>query len=106
MATHAEQHQTHPGPGEYVKIAAVLALITLIEVVVYYLPSLAGALTTILIVLSAFKFSMVVLWFMHLKFDSVLFSYLFVGGLLIAGAVLIALLFLFGASHTIVPSPA
>ncbi|MSQ26553.1 MAG: cytochrome C oxidase subunit IV [Dehalococcoidia bacterium] len=106
MAVPAEHHRAHPGPGEYIKIAVILAVITLVEVAVYYVPSLSGALTPILMVLSTIKFSMVVLWFMHLKFDSVLFSYLFVGGLGIAGAVLIALLFLFGASHTIVPGAA
>jgi hypothetical protein len=30
------------------------------------------------------KFSLVVLWFMHLKFDSRLFSQFFAGGLLLA----------------------
>ena len=35
------------------------------------------------------------MYFMHLKFDSRLFSSFFVGGLLLAGAVLIALLALF-----------
>lgn len=106
MAIPAERHRAHPGPGEYVKIAAILAAITLVEVAVYYIPSLTGALTPILIVLSAVKFAMVVLWFMHLKFDSMLFSYLFVGGLGIAGLVLIALIFLFAASHTVVPGAA
>jgi len=46
-------------------------------------------------VLSAFKFALVVLFYMHLKFDSRLFAFLFSGPLLLALAVMIGLLFLF-----------
>jgi len=43
----------------------------------------------LLIALSILKFSLVVLWFMHLKFDNRLFSQLFVGGLLLALSVFV-----------------
>jgi cytochrome c oxidase subunit 4 len=79
-----EHAHGHPSELEYVKIAAVLAAITLAEVLVYYVRSLGGWLPLILIVLSAVKFSMVVLWFMHLRFDSRLFRRLFVTGILLA----------------------
>lgn len=96
MSEHHGQHAAHPGPAEYVKIAVILAVITTVEVAIYYVPSMAGALVPMLLALSALKFALVVLWFMHLKFDSRLFSYLFFGGLVIAAAVLIALIALFG----------
>jgi cytochrome c oxidase subunit 4 len=74
----------HPSELEYIKIAAVLALITGAEVAVYYAKSLGSLLAIILVVLSVAKFSLVVLWFMHLRFDSRLFRRLFVTGLVLA----------------------
>lgn len=87
----------HPSPAEYVKIATVLAVITVFEVTAYYIEVLRGILVPMLLVLSAMKFSLVALWYMHLKFDSRLFSALFMGGLALAGVVLVALMFLFRA---------
>ena len=96
MESPANIHQqSHPQPLEYVKIAVVLAAITVGEVGVYYVESLRSTLVPILIPLSGLKFSLVVLYFMHLKFDNRLFSILFVGGLALAGTVLLALLLLF-----------
>src|SRR3972149_11843485 len=74
----------HPGPLEYTQIGVVLGVITLIEVGIYYIDMAHGLLVFFLIVLSVVKFSMVVLWFMHLKFDNRLFSSMFVMGLLLA----------------------
>ena len=74
----------HPSELEYIKVAIVLALITGAEVAVYYVKSLGSLLVYILVVLSLAKFSMVVLWFMHLRFDSRLFRRLFVTGILLA----------------------
>ncbi len=85
----------HPGAVEYVKVAVVLAAITAAEVAAYYVEAARPVLVPVLLVLSATKFAAVVLWFMHLKFDSRLFSSLFVGGLMLAATILIALLALF-----------
>jgi cytochrome c oxidase subunit IV len=85
----------HPGAREYVTVAVVLAIITSIEVAVYYIEAVRPVLAPMLLVLSAIKFAAVVLFFMHLKFDNRLFSSLFVGGLILAGALMIALLALF-----------
>ncbi len=74
----------HPSELEYIKVALVLALITAAEVAVYYVKSLEGLLVPILVVFSTIKFSLVVLWFMHLRFDSRLFRRLFVTGILLA----------------------
>lgn len=87
----------HPGPKEYIRIGLILALITAIEVGVYYVPSLRPLIVPILLVLSLIKFSLVVLWFMHLKFDSRLFRRLLVGGIVLAigvySVVLVTLVF-------------
>jgi cytochrome c oxidase subunit IV len=93
--SHTPTEHSHPGPLRYVQIAVILCVITGIEVAVYYVPALTGALIPILLALSAVKFSIVVMWYMHLRFDAPIFSAIFVGGLLLAGSVLIALIFLF-----------
>ena len=87
MQTHQEQTdhaQTHPSVKQYVTIAVVLAVLTAIEVGIYYIKALEGILVPALLVLAVVKFALVVLWFMHLKFESRLFMRLFVTGLVLA----------------------
>jgi cytochrome c oxidase subunit IV len=79
--------RAHFGPPEYVVVAAVLAVITLIEVALFYVDLDRGIMITTLIVLSAAKFVAVVMFFMHLFFDSKLFSSLFAVGFALAAAV-------------------
>jgi len=67
----------------------------MVEVLVYYQESLHSVIVPILLVLSAVKFSLVAMFFMHLKFDNRLFSTIFTGPLVLAFAVLIALLTIF-----------
>ncbi|MFN2503850.1 MAG: cytochrome C oxidase subunit IV family protein [Acidimicrobiales bacterium] len=74
----------HPSEWQYIKVALVLAAITLAEVAVYYVESLEGLLVPILIAMSVVKFGLVVLWFMHLRFDSRLFRRLFLTGIFLA----------------------
>jgi len=81
---HAEKH---PGPLEYIQIGAVLAIITGIEVAIYYMGLSQTLLVIALLVFSAAKFTLVVLWFMHLKFDHPLFSTMFVMGFLLAATI-------------------
>ena len=84
--------RAHPGPLEYIKIGSILAVITAIEVGIYYIEAIEDVLVPILIVLSALKFSLVVLWFMHLRFDNQLFSWLLVGGLVLISMLLAVVL--------------
>ena len=88
---HEEAHEPggheHPGALEYIQIGLVLAVITAVEVGIYYIDMSHDLLVVLLIVLSAIKFSMVVLWFMHLKFNNNLFSRLFAGGLALTFAI-------------------
>jgi cytochrome c oxidase subunit 4 len=80
---HAAEH-VHPGPIEYIKVAVFLAVVTGIEVGVYYMKGLKGILAPLLILMSALKFAMVGLYFMHLKFDTHLFRRLFILGIILA----------------------
>lgn len=91
------QATTHPGTGTYLAVAAVLFIITIVEVGVFYVPAFKPVLVPALLTLSAAKFSLVVMFYMHLKFDHRLFRVVFTLPLLLAIAVAIALMFLFGA---------
>jgi cytochrome c oxidase subunit 4 len=80
---HSPEH-AHPGPIEYIKVALFLAVVTGIEVAVYYMKGLKGILAPLLILMSALKFALVGLYFMHLKFDTHLFRRLFILGIILA----------------------
>ena len=82
----------HPDAAEYIKVGGFLAAVTALEVALYYMNMANGVLLGLLLALSALKFVIVVLWFMHLKFDNKLFSVMFTGGLvLVAGLFTIVL---------------
>ncbi|MGH2683515.1 MAG: cytochrome C oxidase subunit IV family protein [Actinomycetota bacterium] len=85
-----ERPVPHPSPRDYVRIGVALALVTLLEVALYYVPGLPDAvLIGSLIILMVVKFALVGLWFMHLKFDSRLYMRLFVAGLVLALSVFV-----------------
>ena len=75
---------SHATVGFYWMVGAILAVITGIEVAIFYIPALGGALVPMLLLLSAGKFTLVVMFFMHLKFDSKWFTNLFLAGLSLA----------------------
>src|SRR3954451_24705173 len=90
-----EVHE-HPTWREYKWVALILTVITVIEVWVYYTPFAKTALfVPVLLLMSVVKFAIVVMFYMHLKYDHKLFRALFTGPLLIAASTLMALLFLF-----------
>ena len=91
-----EEEHGHATVRTYILIAVVLAIITIAEVAILYLPAIpAGAVITGFLVLSAAKFAMVVSFYMHLKYDSRFFTGLFGFFLLIAMSVAIAFIALF-----------
>jgi cytochrome c oxidase subunit 4 len=100
---HGEAHlpaedQAHPGPRQYVIVAVVLAVVTGLEVALFYVEFLSStAVVTGLLLLMTIKFALVVLWFMHLRFDPPVFKRLFVTGLVLALSVFLIVLLTFGA---------
>ena len=90
-------HGEHPTPATYIKIAFLLAALTGIEVGVFYIDALEPAFLPIFLILSIAKFALVILFYMHLKFDHRLFSTVFIGGLMLALVITVALLALFQA---------
>jgi cytochrome c oxidase subunit 4 len=81
---HVEPHTGEHKPNSfYIKVAVALAIITGVEVGLYYL-DLGKLYLPILLVLMVIKFTTVVSLFMHLRFDNKIFSYLFYTGLFLA----------------------
>lgn len=86
MAAHpGEAH--HPTPLQYVKIAILLAVLTIVEVALFYINEAAdmgGWDAPLLIILAFFKFVIVVGWYMHLRFESSMLSKFFTSGFVLA----------------------
>ena len=95
---HSAAGHAHPTWGTYLKVAVVLTLITAVEVWIYYVPAIVAsrAFVPMLLTMSLAKFVIVVLFYMHLKYDHRLFRVLFTGPLIIAVVTIISLMFLFG----------
>jgi cytochrome c oxidase subunit 4 len=92
---HPVEHP-HPTAGTYIRVAVILTVLTVIEIGVFYVPAFHPVLAPVLLSLSAVKFAIVVMFYMHLKMDSRFFTLLFGGPLLLAGVVMLGLMFLFG----------
>ena len=95
-----EGHDAHDGPvhpsdKQYVMIGLILGVLTLIEVGLYYF-ELAAFNNVALSVLAIGKFILVVMYFMHLKFDPSVLRRLFVTGIILAIAVYMAYLLTLG----------
>jgi cytochrome c oxidase subunit 4 len=77
-----EQHDKHhiPSDRHFIVIALWLALLTALETSTYWVD--LGAFTTpLLLIMMSIKFFMIILVFMHLKYDSPVLRALFYAGL-------------------------
>ena len=86
---------SHAPPGFYWLIGGILTVITAVEVAIFYIPALDPVLVPVLLILSAAKFVLVVMFFMHLKFDSKIYTGLFLAGMVLAAFMMVALVVLF-----------
>lgn len=66
------KHHAHPN---YLLVFLSLAVLTAVEVGIVYVPNIPH--TAILLALAALKAMLVLLYFMHLRFDSKWFSFIF-----------------------------
>ncbi|MBI2708227.1 MAG: cytochrome C oxidase subunit IV family protein [Actinobacteria bacterium] len=93
-----EEHQVHDlagahvSDGKYVQIAIFLAVATGLEVYLSYSGLEGAALVAPLLVIMAYKFITVALYFMHLKFDPKILTRVFYFGLILAVSVYAAAL--------------
>ncbi|HET6790893.1 MAG TPA: cytochrome C oxidase subunit IV family protein [Actinomycetota bacterium] len=91
-AEHAGTHGGHPSPKEYVRIGVILGVLTALEIGASYAGVGTGILIPTLFILAVVKFALVVMWFMHLRFDDRRYARFFVMGL--AGASVLYLIVL------------
>ena len=92
----AHSGEPHASNRFYIAIAVILAALTALEVMVFYVEALAPVLFWLLMIMMAAKFALVVMFFMHLKYDGPLLTGVFVWGLFIATAIILALMAIFG----------
>jgi cytochrome c oxidase subunit 4 len=71
----------HPSPKEYIRIGVILGVLTALEIAASYAGVTGSILIPTLFFLAVVKFALVVLWFMHLKFDDRRYARFFVMGL-------------------------
>ena len=86
----------HPTPMLYVQVAGALFVLTALEFSTYFI-EFGAATTPLLIILMAIKFVMVVGFFMHLKYDTRLFTRLMGTGL--GGAIVLYLVALLALTN-------
>ena len=98
-----DSHHASPGYLQYIGVAVVLGVLTATEflVVSEFWPAYLATLTVpILLILTLIKAALVALFYMHLKFDSRLYSALLVGVIVILAiplAIVLMLLFQYTA---------
>ena len=85
----------HPSWKFYALIGVILTVITALEVWVFYIEALAGVLAPLLLTMSAAKFVLVAMFYMHLKMDSRIFTGVFVAPMALAIFLIVALIMLF-----------
>lgn len=95
-AAHAADDHHTPSDRYFIKIAIILAVVTALETSTYWWPeSMETVGTVALLIMMTIKFFMIVSVFMHLKFDSKIFSLMFYTGLVLAVGVYLVFLFTF-----------
>jgi len=90
----ATAERAHPTPRQYVVIAGILLVLTAIEVSLYYF-DIGGMTTLALVVLMLLKFTLVVAFYMHLRYESGFLRRLFAAGIAVAGGVYLIVLLAF-----------
>ncbi len=89
----ADNHgQPHVPTRTYVLVGLFLAVMTALEIAVPYTAALKRAMVPILLFLGAVKFVTVAAFFMHLKFDRKVLSWVFGAGVFLATALGLALM--------------
>jgi cytochrome c oxidase subunit 4 len=96
----ADAHEIeHPTPAQYVKIAILLAVLTAIEVSLFYIneaADLGWINTAALLVLAFLKFVIVIGWYMHLRFERASVGRFFSAGFVLAFSLYAIVLISFG----------
>jgi cytochrome c oxidase subunit 4 len=92
---HHGAHGGHPSVKEYIRIGIILAVLTSLEVAAKYANLGSATLIVTLLGLAAVKFVLVVMFFMHLKFDDRRYARFFLMGLSLAITLFVIVLITF-----------
>ena len=87
--------ERHPSTATYLIVAAILTLLTAMEILAYQIRALAPVLIPVLLILMVAKFALIAMFYMHLRFDPPVLTTIFVAFLAFAGVVTVALFLLF-----------
>tara|TARA_B110000438_G_scaffold187323_1_gene179018 strand:+ start:1055 stop:1390 length:336 start_codon:yes stop_codon:yes gene_type:complete len=90
-----EEAHDHPTDNKYIQIAGILALLTALEVGTYLVEMPGEILIPLLMIMMLIKFYYVASWFMHLRFDTRIFTRFFITGLVLASFVYVIALTMF-----------
>jgi len=85
----------------YVRVAVILTAVTALEVGVIYIRFLTPIIVPLLLTMAIAKFVLVVMFFMHLRYDPRSLTGLFVGPLIMATLLALALIALIGTLLTL-----
>lgn len=94
---HGESHEghNHPTVAFYIWIGVALAILTGVEVAIFYIEAFEAFEAPLLITLSTAKLILVVMYFMHLKMDARVLTWLFLAGAVLAVFMVSALVILY-----------
>lgn len=103
----SREAHVHPGASVYVPVAVVLAVLTGLEIAVYYSPVPTAVMVALVLILGAANVVLSVMFYMHLRYDSRILTGMFSGALLLACLLAGSLLLLFGYlfHHTWIVEP-
>lgn len=92
---HEGAHGGHGSVALYVWIGVILAIVTGVEVGIFYIEALDAFEAPLLILLSSAKVVLVILFFMHLKMDHRALTWIFMAGVVLATFMVTALVVLY-----------
>ena len=99
MLHDVDAHPVH-GTKTYWVIGGYLFVLTGLELAAYFFEDMLGeAVTAVILALSALKFVLVVMFYMHLKYDSKMFTGIFIFPMALAALVIGGLTILYHVLH-------
>ena len=81
-----------------VAVAILLTVILLAELVLVSLPSFGGLIPIVLYALLVVKFTVLLIWFMHLRWEKLIITAIFLSGIILGGGTVAALLLIFSSA--------
>jgi len=94
-ADHGHEAEGHGSASFYVWIGVILAVVTGVEVAIFYIEAFEAVEAPLLVILSSAKVVLVVMFFMHLKMEPRVVTWVFIAGAVLATFMVSALVVLY-----------